>query len=321
MSTYARMYDQWALLRAIRPQRPQPDCPCCHGRAIDREHNADCPFCDGSGIDPHPYPAPAPAPRTLCLSYSQVSSWLHCSAAHWYKYSIGLPDPPTASLALGRAIHTAAAVTLRSRLDGDTLTAQDLTAAVLPGVLRDELDRAVLAPEDDPDAIQAQAQAMYTALHPHLAGLQPAAVEHELAGKIAGYTVTGVADVIASDGAIVDLKTSSRSPAGVTHAHSLQLGLYAHLARQDDTLPVAQAPTTQGRILTVTSAKTPKVVQHSTTLTPASLAHVSHLVSLVGEGIIGGLVVPNRLSRFCSRANCAFAARCEAEFGGTVNPG
>ncbi len=42
------------------------------------------------------------------------------------------------------------------------------------------------------------------------------------------------------------------------------------------------------------------------------------LYPLVAEAMREGIYLPNRSSNLCSYKHCAFAATCEAEFGGRV---
>jgi hypothetical protein len=60
------------------------------------------------------------------LSPSQVRTFVGCPAKWWYKYALGLPDPPGASFVRGRVVHKVAEVYFRARLHGAVPDADDL---------------------------------------------------------------------------------------------------------------------------------------------------------------------------------------------------
>src|SRR5271166_6221118 len=83
--------------------------------------------------DPQIFPAAPdvhnPAPTNdlgAVLSPSQVRTFLGCPAKWWYKYALGLPDPPGASFVRGRVVHKVAEVYFRAKLHGAVPDADDL---------------------------------------------------------------------------------------------------------------------------------------------------------------------------------------------------
>src|SRR5215471_1849583 len=85
-----------------------------------------------------------------------------------------------------------------------------------------------------------------------LPAIKPAAVEAPFSGAIAGVPVRGIADIMTTDGTIIDVKTASRKPSGVAADHALQLATYAEL------VPGASGET---RIDTLVSTKDPQLIQ------------------------------------------------------------
>src|SRR5262249_26315482 len=81
-----------------------------------------------------------------------------------------------------------------------------------------------------------------------LPAIEPAAVEVPFSGTIAGVAVRGIADIMTTDGTIIDVKTASRKSTRVAPDHALQLGTYAEL------LPGASGAT---RIDALVSTKMP----------------------------------------------------------------
>jgi hypothetical protein len=140
-------------------------------------------------------------------------------------------------------------------------------------------------------------------------GIEPAAVEFEVVGEIAGVRVRGIADIVTTDGTVIGIKTASRKPSGLSADHPLQLATY------DALLPHASGA---ARIDTLVSTKDPQLVQIAHTPGEAGQRLVGKIYPLVAEGIAGGLYLPNRSSSVCSRRYCSFADACEREFGGCV---
>jgi len=86
-------------------------------------------------IDPEPrvIPAALPQPAPLndfggVLSPSQVRTFRDCGAKWYYKYALGLPDPPNGSLVRGRVVHQMAEAFFRAKLDGGSPDPDDLQA-------------------------------------------------------------------------------------------------------------------------------------------------------------------------------------------------
>jgi hypothetical protein len=86
------------------------------------------------------------------------------------------------------------------------------------------------------------------------APLQPHAVEQTVQGEIAGVNVRGIVDLLDTDGRVLDLKTASKRPNGLSAEHSLQLTTYAMIT-----------PGASGlcRLDSVTKTKTVQVIQQS----------------------------------------------------------
>src|SRR5919108_3451990 len=82
---------------------------------------------NGAGaLAPSPAPPVSPSPLGAVLSPSQVKCYLNCSARWWYRYALGLPDPPGASLVRGRVLHRMAATWFRAQLAGAVPEPDDL---------------------------------------------------------------------------------------------------------------------------------------------------------------------------------------------------
>ncbi len=110
-------------------------------------------------------------------------------------------------------------------------------------------------------------------------------------------------------GAVIDLKTASRKPPGISADYRLQLTTYDLLCPQSRGV---------GRLDVMVKTKTIRLVHQTTEIGPDDVQFVESIYPMVQEAIRDGLFYPRRTSRLCSRKYCAFWRACEKEFGGTV---
>jgi CRISPR/Cas system-associated exonuclease Cas4 (RecB family) len=243
------------------------------------------------------------------LSPSQASTFLGCSAKWWFRYGLGLPDPPAGGAVRGKAVHSLVEYAMRAKIAGVVLEAGGLADA-WDAVWDSAAEGAEFAADDDVEALKASgARLAHKYLTEAVPAIEPAAVEVPVSGTIAGVSVRGIADLVTTDGMVVDVKTASRKPSGLAADHALQLATYTEL------LAGASGDT---RVDTLVGTKDPQLVQIEHTPGEAGRRLVERIYPLVAEGIAGGLYLPNRNSSVCSRRYCAFADACEREFGGTV---
>jgi hypothetical protein len=121
--------------------------------------------------------------------------------------------------------------------------------------------------------------------------------------------VRGYVDLLDVHGTVVDLKTASRKPSGVSPDYALQVATYAALC------PDA---TGNVRIDTVVSTKQPQLVSIEYKVSDADRQLVERIYPRVQEGMASGYYVPSRGSHFCSKRYCSFWSECQQEFGGVI---
>ncbi|MCW5978459.1 MAG: PD-(D/E)XK nuclease family protein [Bryobacteraceae bacterium] len=244
------------------------------------------------------------------LSPTQARTFLDCSAKWWFRYGLHLPEPKTSSLSLGSALHRALEVNSREKL----ATGEDLETSGVVALFRDawldQVPETEFRGDEDPKALGRIGEELVRKYMDEAAPLvQPAAVELEVAGEIGGVQVCGRVDLLDAEGRIVDVKTAARKPNGVSPAYAFQLATYRQIT------PGASG---EARLDTLVKTKTIQLVSHSYTVSEGDLRSTVVLFPLVQEGMRSGLYYPNRNSFTCSRRNCAFWAKCEAEYGGAV---
>lgn len=139
--------------------------------------------------------------------------------------------------------------------------------------------------------------------------VQPRAVEQPVEGEIAGVKVRGIVDVLDVTGCVLDLKTASKRPHGVTVEYGLQLTTYAMIT------PGASGSC---RLDTVTKTKTAQVIQQTYKVGQEERRFAETLYPMVQDSIRDGIYPPHRGSPLCSRRHCGYWRECEREFSGRV---
>lgn len=257
--------------------------------------------------DIQPAAAIATADPHRSMSPSQAATWLDCPARWYYRYALGLPEPASAALALGRALHRTIAGALRGVGCGNTPTWEGLREMYLD-IAPDEFSQVDASQDESPSATQAKGlemlQVWFSVAMPFL---QPVKIEFPVMGQIGGVHVLAVIDLITIDARVIDLKTSSRKPTGISAKHSLQLTTYAILAKLDS-----------AALHTLTTAAQPKFYVTSTNIGPAEVQYAESVYPLIADSIATGLYPPRRDHQNCSRRFCAYWRECQDEYGGEV---
>jgi CRISPR/Cas system-associated exonuclease Cas4 (RecB family) len=244
------------------------------------------------------------------LSPSQVNTYMTCPAKWYFPYLIGLSEPTTGALALGKAFHGTLARNFRQKLS----TGRDIVTQELREVFAQEwaltIADAALRDDEDVDELGATGRVLVAAyLAKAAAPLQPQAVEQTVQGEIAGVKVRGIVDLLDTDGRVVDFKTASKRPNGIPPDHSLHLTTYAMITTDASGMC---------RLDTVTKTKTVHVIRQSYQVGAEDRRFAETLYPMVQEFIRDGIYPPHRSNPMCSRRYCGYWRECEREFGGRV---
>jgi CRISPR/Cas system-associated exonuclease Cas4 (RecB family) len=235
---------------------------------------------------------------------------LSCPAKWYFRYALGLAEPPTGTLALGTAFHSVLAANFRQKIESK----QDLPAPQLEESFSEAFTMAAedaeFREDDEPAALIETGCALVAKYMADAAPLiRPQAVELPVEGVIAGVRVQGIVDLLDMEGRIIDFKTAARRPAGITPEYRLQLTTYSMIT-----------PGSSGscRLDTVTKTKTVELVQQSCEIGPEERRYAETLYPMVQEAMRDGIYPPRRAGPLCSRRHCGYWRVCEREFGGHV---
>lgn len=243
------------------------------------------------------------------LSPSSVNTFLDCSARWHYGRVRKLPDPPSGSLVRGRAVDRLVKHWFRFKAEGLMLDAGQL-AETYDQIWDAECDDAAFGATEDVDALKASGAELAAKYIAEAAPeIEPAVLDLPVAGEIGGVAVRGFIDLIDTQGRIVDLKTCSRKPSGVSPDYALQMATYTMLT------PGASGTV---RMDAMVATKAPQLVSISYAVSDADRRMCERIYPHVRAGMQSGYYCPNRGSNLCSRKHCAFADACVEEFGGYV---
>jgi putative RecB family exonuclease len=244
------------------------------------------------------------------LSPSSVNTFLNCSARWHYGRVRRLPDPPSGSLVRGKAVDRLINYWFRFRMEGLTPDGGQLAEAY-DEIWEGEAEGAAFGVTEDVDELKASGEALASKYLAEAAPeIEPAQLAVPVAGAIAGVPVRGYIDLIDVNGCIVDFKTSSRKPSGVSPDYALQMASYAQLA-----------PGVSGevRLDTIVATKQTQLVTIGYQVSDADRLMTERIYPHVQAGMRSGFYAPNRGSNLCSRKHCPFADACLEEFGGHVS--
>jgi len=250
-----------------------------------------------------------PAP---VLSPSQVRCFFDCPARWWFKYGLQLPERKNSSLALGLAIHQALEVNFREKIE----TREDLPTTGVLSVFREAWMEQVPETEFTSDESQGDLRRLGERLVAKYMDevapkVEPAAVELDVQGEIAGVAVRGRVDVLDVEGRLIDFKTSSRRPSCVSPDYAFQLATYRQIT------PGASG---EVRIDSLVKTQTVQIVQQAYTVEEPDIRATQVLYPMAQRAMGSGMYCPNRQSLLCSQKHCSFSKHCEEEFGGRVRP-
>jgi len=246
------------------------------------------------------------------LSPSQVRCFFDCPARWWFKYGLQLPERKNSSLALGLAIHQALEVNFREKIE----THEDLETTGVVCVFREAWMEQVPQTEFTADESQGDLRRMGERLVAKYMDevaptVEPAAVELDVQGEIAGVAVRGRVDVMDVEGRLIDFKTASRRPSSVSPDYAFQLATYQQIT------PGASGGV---RIDSLVKTQTVQIVQQAYTVGEPDIRATQVLYPMAQKAMGSGMYCPNRQSMLCSHKHCSFSKQCEEEFGGRVRP-
>jgi hypothetical protein len=166
---------------------------------------------------------------TDVLSPHQVRTFSDCEVRWFYEHLLGLPDPPTANLALDKAVRAALMINFRHKLDSK----EDIETEGVVGLFRLEwkkqLASAIFCADEVPETIGTKGERLVREYMERVAPkIWPAALHQPLHGVIGAVRIRAEVDLIDVEGTIIDIRTSQS--ARMDQMHRFELATGARLA-------------------------------------------------------------------------------------------
>lgn len=248
------------------------------------------------------------------LRASSIRTYLRCPRQFWYVYVQGMRERPGAAATAGTAMHRAAELGLREKMEsGENPDPEDSAqaAAETAGELVAKGD--VVFDNGVPDAGALTDRAVGLARRwaiDYAPEIKPTAVEERWEKEIAGVPMSGTIDVVEHDGHISDWKTTGRTPNAADVLGNPQAGIY--LASRERNIGLSF------RYLVFKKPTKARPEPEITTKTVAVVgAHAGEAVRLarstvleVARGVSAEVFPRSREGWHCSPERCGFFARC-----------
>src|SRR6266852_5286356 len=175
------------------------------------------------------------ATRAICmtdvLSPSQVRTFSDCEVRWFYEHLLGLPDPPTATMALHNAIRTALMTNFRYKFESKTDIQTEGVVGLFRRAWKQQRTTANFCEDEVPEAICGTGEELVRIyMHEVAPQIRPAAVERPLRGVLSSVRIRAQIDLIDVDGTIIDVRTAQAAPARVDHMQQFEWTTCSRLA-------------------------------------------------------------------------------------------
>jgi hypothetical protein len=254
--------------------------------------------------------------RAICmtdvLSPSQVRTFSDCEVRWFYQHLLGLPDPPTATMALDHAIRTALMTNFRYKVESKTDIQIEGVVGLFRRAWKQQLASTNFCEDEVPEAVGKTGEALVRIYMQDVARqIRPAAVERPLHGVLSSVRIRAQIDLMDEDGTIIDVRTAHVVPARVDPMQRFEWTTCSRLA---------EAPSGVVRSDILVTGSTPQLITQTWAVSAADVQWTDALYPLAQEAMRRGYYMPNRNSIHCSRHQCPCWRRCEQDFGGVVEP-
>ncbi len=249
---------------------------------------------------------------TDVLSPSQVRTFADCEVRWFYEHLLGLPDPPTATMALHNAICTALLTNFRYKVESKADIQTEGVVALFRRAWKQQRTTANFCEDEVPEAVGKTGEALVRIYMQQVAPqIRPAAVERPLRGVISSVRIRAQIDLRDEDGTIIDVRTADAAPARLDPMQRFEWTTCSRLAE-------GSSGVVRSDILVTGS--TPQLITQTWAVSAADVQWTDALYPLAQEAMRRGYYMPNRNSIHCSRHHCPCWQRCEQDFGGVVEP-
>jgi len=263
----------------------------------------------------------------LHISYSQIFTFLSCSAKYLFQYVEHRPYERTSiNLFLGSALHTAIARTLRTLKEQQVLEPFALISELFEDSISTKLDHneiPLIYKKEAPDkeATIRLGNALLKAWYENidLNGNEIVEVEMPLSANLyngekmdSGLKLIGIIDLLLLDEnnelIVVDHKSAARAKSQSNVDNDLQFSAYSYLLAANKLTPFSKSDV-KCRLDVMRKLKTPKIERYHTVRTAADRKRFAKIANKVLIGIENKVFIPNK-SWLCN--DCQFTRACDS---------
>src|SRR5260370_32184719 len=240
---------------------------------------------------------------TDVLSPSQVRTFFGCAVRWFYQHLLGLPDPPTATMALDNAIRTALMTNFLYKVESKT----DIQTEGVVGLFRQawtqQRTTAHFCEDEVPEAICETGEVLVRIYMQELAPqIRPAAVERPLRGALSSVRIRAQIDLMDVDGTIIDVRTAQAAPARVDHMQRFEWTTCSRLA---------EGPSGVVRSDILVTRSTPQLFTQTWEVSAADVQWTDALYPLAQGGMRLGYYLPTRNQSNRTRLHAPYCSHVE----------
>jgi len=245
------------------------------------------------------------------ISPSQIAAYQKCGRQWMYHYVYRIKTPYSPSLVLGQSIHEALEINYKNKMFyQEDLSWSDVESHFVDAVRAREQETQ-WADSSQEEIIETGRKALKLYYDTVAVKIIPAQVEQKFTFPIMpGWEMTGIIDLIDSEGVIVDHKTSSKTSWNREKAdRALGITIYAMSVSESRNLSQVV------RIDSIVCAKKePKIEQFPSMRHADDFARAMTVIRSMIKGLQAGIYMPAQEDHWCcSKKFCGYFERCQSD--------
>jgi CRISPR/Cas system-associated exonuclease Cas4 (RecB family) len=252
------------------------------------------------------------------ISISQLTTYLQCPRQYFYQYVQAIPwKTIPAAVAFGDVAHRAIEAINRSLMDGNVIDKNEAISTFTEGwSSKVDTEPIVWKTPDENGDLVVKGRELISIYYDSFSTNKVRDVELEFRLPILdpatglfieSHDVVGKIDAISEVGTIIEIKTSSKTPAQIDIDTNLQLTLYSYAYRM-----LYGQPEDKLMVISLIKTKEAQIACLNTTRTEASYTRLFKLIENVLKSIDSGLFYTNPLNIWGCKS-CQYLAECEAD--------
>jgi hypothetical protein len=263
------------------------------------------------------------------LSVSKIEKWLLCPLSMKYAYIDRIPQQSVWKLVAGKVVHSVLEQSIREHAKTgaylDAKTMDDMYEPTWDAMVKEEEEKDTFigwqdTPDDPVEKMRKEYRPLVTiarnevlpTLQPFMLNGQPVVewrIDLTLRSRVGDFPILGFADLLSSDGVLMDWKTTDKEVTARAKKTWLQFAAYSLWAYPI----VGEEELRCEKIFLVRGEWAPRVERVPFTVGLKHRKFFVNLAAKVWESIHHGLFIPNYDTWACSPGFCSYWAGCMGE--------